>query len=62
MLMPRGTGPTPASIYIVPARTLSGSKREMLAALDEAIQALVALRLVILADDSPAQSSSPANR
>jgi hypothetical protein len=62
MLTPREAGPTPASFYIVPARTLSGSTREMLAALEEAIQALVALRLVILADASPAHSSSPANR
>jgi hypothetical protein len=62
MFMPQAAGPAPASFYIVPARTLSGSKREMLAALEEAIQALVALRLVILADASPAQSSSPANR
>lgn len=62
MFMPHEAGPTPASFYIVPARTLSGSKREMLAALDEAIQALLALRLVILADASLSQSSSPANR
>jgi len=34
----------------------------MLAALDEAVQALLALRLVILADASAAQSSSAANR
>ena len=58
----RETRPTPASFYIVPARTLSGSKGEMLAALDEAVQALLALRLVILADASAAQSSSAANR
>ena len=62
MFTPREAGPAPASFYIVPARTLSGSKPEMLASLDEAIQALLALRLVILADASPPQSSSPANR
>jgi hypothetical protein len=62
MFTPREAGPTPASFYIVPARTLSGSKPEMLASLDEAIQALLALRLVILADASLSQSSSPANR
>jgi len=62
MSTPREAGATPVSFYIVPARTLSGSKGEMLAALDEAVQALLALRLVILADASAAQSSSAANR
>jgi hypothetical protein len=62
MFTPRKAGPPPASLYIVPARTLSGSTSEMLDALEEAIQALLALRLVILADASPAQSSSPAKR
>jgi hypothetical protein len=62
MLSTREAGATPPSFYIVPARTLRGSKQEMLASLEEAIQALLALRLVILADASSAQSSSPAKR
>lgn len=58
----RAAGATPSSFYIVPARTLRGTKQEMLASLEEAMQALLALRLVILADASPDQSSSPAKR
>lgn len=48
--------------FIVPGRTLRGSRREMLAELEEAVQALMALRLVILTDEAGAQSSPPANR
>jgi hypothetical protein len=48
--------------YIVPARTLRGSRAEMLAEIEEAVMALMALRLVILAEVSPPQSASPAKR
>jgi len=48
--------------FIVPGRTLRGSRREMLAEVEEAIQALMALRLLILTQDARSQSSPPANR
>jgi hypothetical protein len=48
--------------YVVPGRTLRGSKTEMLAEIDEVVQALMALRLVILTQDARSQSSSAANR
>jgi hypothetical protein len=48
--------------YVVPARTLRGSRAEMLAEIEEVVMALLALRLVILTEVSPPQSSSPANR
>ena len=48
--------------YIVPARTIRGSRAEMLADVEDAVRALMALRLVILAEAPAAQSSSPANR
>ena len=48
--------------YIVPARTFRGSRREMLADLDEAIRALLALRLVILDEAPRLQSPSALKR
>jgi len=48
--------------YIVPARPLRGSRTEMLAEIEEAVRALMALRLVILAEEARTQSSSLANR
>ena len=48
--------------YIVPGRTLRGSRTEMLAEIEEAVRALMALRLVILAEEARTQSSSLANR
>jgi hypothetical protein len=62
MLTPREVGPTPASFYIVPARTIRGSRAEMLADVEDAVRALMALRLVILAEAPAVQSSSPAKR
>jgi hypothetical protein len=54
--------PAGGGCYIVPARTLHGSRVEMLAEIEEAVMALMALRLMILTEVSPPQSSSPANR
>ena len=48
--------------YIVPGRTLRGSRTEMLAEIEEAVQSLMALRLVILSQETRSQSSSPENR
>jgi hypothetical protein len=48
--------------YIVPARTIRGSRAEMLADIEDAVRALMALRLVILAEAPAAQSSSAAKR
>lgn len=48
--------------YIVPARTIRGSRSEMLAELEDAMRALLALRLVILDEAPRSQSSSALNR
>lgn len=48
--------------YIVPGRMLQGSQAEMLAELTEAVEALMALRLVILTREASAQSSAAAKR
>jgi len=48
--------------YVVPGRTLRGSKTEMLAEIEEVVRALMALQLVILTQDARPQSSSAANR
>ena len=61
MMSPRSSQATGDS-YIVPGRTLRGSRTEMLAEIEEAVRALMALRLVILAEEARPQSSSLANR
>lgn len=48
--------------YVVPARTLRGSKAQMLVQIEEVVQALMALRLVILTQETRRQSSSAENR
>jgi hypothetical protein len=48
--------------YIVPGRMLRGSRAEMLAELEEAVEALMALRLVILSSEAAPQSSAAAKR
>jgi hypothetical protein len=62
MLMTSDNRRASGEYFIVPARTLRGSRREMLAELEEAVQALMALRLVILAEEASSQSSMAANR
>lgn len=51
-----------SAYFIVPGRTLRGTRQEILAQIEEAVEALLALRLVVLAQDPPRQSSSPAKR
>lgn len=58
---PRGD-PGPRECYIVPARMLRGSRADMLAQIEEAVQALMALRLVVLASAAAAHSSSTTKR
>lgn len=60
--MDRNGGGAASECFIVPARRLRGTRREMLAQLEEAVQALVALRLVILAGGGGPQTSPPSNR
>ena len=48
--------------FIVPSRTIRGSRAEMLAEVEEAVTALMALRLIILAQERHRQSSPPAKR
>ncbi len=48
--------------FIVPARTIRGSRAEMLAEVEEAVRALMALRLIILAQERRRQSSPPTKR
>jgi hypothetical protein len=55
-------GQPAGSCYVVPGRMLQGSRAEMLAEIEEAVQALMALRLIVLAEAPPAQSSPPAKR
>lgn len=43
---------TSGDCFIVPGRTLRGSRSETLAEIEEAVRALMALRLVILAQDA----------
>ena len=59
--MPAGVRLGREDCYIVPGRRLQGTREDMLAEIEEAIRALMALRLVILADDSGVQSSPSAN-
>jgi hypothetical protein len=56
------TGQPAGSCYIVPARTFRGSRAEILAEIEDAVRALMALRLVILAEVPPLHSSSPVKR
>jgi hypothetical protein len=62
MIMTTKASQAGASCFIVPGRILRGSRSEMLAELEEAFRALMALRLVILAEETGAQSSPPENR
>lgn len=55
-------GEAAGSSYIVPGRTIRGSRVEMLAEIEEAVRALMALRLVILDEVPRPQSSSALKR
>jgi len=62
MFMTRESMPAGDACYIVPARSLRGSRTEMLADIEEAVRALMALRLVILTSEAAPQSSAAAKR
>jgi hypothetical protein len=62
MIMTSDSRQATSVCYVVPGRTLRGSKTEMLAEIEEVVQALMALRLVILTQETRPQSSSAANR
>ena len=59
MFMTPESRQTSGDCFIVPGRTLRGSRSEMLAEIEEAVRALMALRLSILAQDTGLRSRLP---